>query len=119
MSKEKITINDFKMWLSGVEEMQDDDWTPSSTQWKRIRGKIDDIEEQVKEVVRAEVVNNYQPLPTYAMPPEIMGFDSIPSAMPSPPINPAQISPMFSTGGAMMTKTPDNLNGGTYESPLI
>lgn len=42
----KITLDKFRAWLEGVEEMQADDWTPSPEQWQRIRSKIDDILEQ-------------------------------------------------------------------------
>lgn len=41
--KKKLTFHDFRVWLSGVEEMQDGDWTPSPTQWKTIRDKIEDV----------------------------------------------------------------------------
>lgn len=40
-----MTLGQFRAWLSGVEDMQDHDWTPSSTQWKKIREKIDAIED--------------------------------------------------------------------------
>ena len=40
----QISITEFQMWLEGVEEMQDDDWTPDARQWKRIRAKIDAID---------------------------------------------------------------------------
>lgn len=112
MSKETITINDFKMWLSGVEEMQDDDWTPTQSQWKRIRGKIDNIQEVKSNNI---VFNDSTNVPSYALPPDI----GQPSSFYPTEISPTQVSPIFSTGGAMMTKTPDNLNGGAYESPLI
>lgn len=41
---EKITLDTFRAWLQGVEEMQEDGWTPSESQWKKIREKIDMIE---------------------------------------------------------------------------
>jgi hypothetical protein len=43
--KKTITIKEFKMWLEGVEEMQDADWIPSASQWKRIREKLDSVAE--------------------------------------------------------------------------
>lgn len=46
-TKAKLTLNEFRAWLSGVEEMQSDDWTPDHTQWRRIRSKIDEIVETV------------------------------------------------------------------------
>ena len=39
-----MTLEQFRAWLSGVEDMQEDDWTPSPTQWKKIRSKFDEIE---------------------------------------------------------------------------
>lgn len=38
---ESITVEMFKMWLEGVEEMQKSGWHPTATQWKTIRSKID------------------------------------------------------------------------------
>lgn len=35
-----ITVNELKQWLSGVEDMQEPDWYPNQTQWKKIRDKI-------------------------------------------------------------------------------
>ena len=40
------TLEMFKAWLSGVEEMQGPDWTPTAEQWKKIRNKIDEIEDE-------------------------------------------------------------------------
>lgn len=41
----KITVSEFRFWLQGVEEMQDEGWTPNSQQWSKIREKIDQIVE--------------------------------------------------------------------------
>lgn len=38
-----ITLNEFKFWLEGVEEMQPENWTPDARQWARIREKINTI----------------------------------------------------------------------------
>lgn len=46
-TEELITAREFKIWLEGVEEMQDDEWIPSSVQWKKIREKISNIEDTV------------------------------------------------------------------------
>ena len=48
MAEEKsktITVKEFRYWLEGVEEMQDSAWVPNPVQWRRIRDKINDIEE--------------------------------------------------------------------------
>lgn len=63
MSEEQtIDVTTFRAWLQGVEDMQDDGWVPSPAQWKKIRAKIDLIEEQV-------VVKQHAPYPT----PNFMG----------------------------------------------
>lgn len=41
--KPHLTVKEFRMWLEGVIEMQDEDWVPDARQWKRILGKIYDI----------------------------------------------------------------------------
>lgn len=38
-----ISLEQFRAWLAGVEDMQDDGWTPSASQWNKIRSKIDEI----------------------------------------------------------------------------
>lgn len=52
MEKEKqtndITVKEFKMWLEGVIEMQDEDWIPDARQWAKILGKIYDISDGVQ-----------------------------------------------------------------------
>ena len=37
----KTTLENFRSWLEGVEEMQGDDWVPTMEHWKKIRDKID------------------------------------------------------------------------------
>lgn len=39
----KMTLNEFRAWLDGVEELQPDNWGPDAKQWKLIRDKIDSI----------------------------------------------------------------------------
>jgi hypothetical protein len=58
--KPQITVKDFKNWLEGVIEMQDDDWVPDARQWNRILGKIYDISDSTL-VVPAQ--NIYTPRP--------------------------------------------------------
>ncbi len=43
-SKDKISLEQFRSWLQGVEDMQPDDWIPNAEQWKRIREKIDQVD---------------------------------------------------------------------------
>ena len=45
MDNTTITIREFRCWLQGVEEMQEEDWVPSKAQWTKIRQKIDTIQD--------------------------------------------------------------------------
>ena len=45
LTKQKWTLSQFKSWLEGVEEMQGDEWSPNFEQWKKIRAKIVQLEE--------------------------------------------------------------------------
>lgn len=38
-----ISFDEFKAWLSGVEDLQSSDWHPSKEQWEIIREKINSI----------------------------------------------------------------------------
>lgn len=42
--KGKISFAEFKAWLKGVQSMQDEDWTPTTTQWQTIQAEIDSID---------------------------------------------------------------------------
>lgn len=60
------TLEMFKAWLSGVEEMQGPDWTPSPEQWKKIRDKIENIEEEVPQAVPAgTAAQSVTPIPQF------------------------------------------------------
>ena len=36
-----INISEFKQWLAGVEDMQEDGWVPDAVQWAKIRAKVE------------------------------------------------------------------------------
>jgi len=60
-TNQKISLDQFRSWLQGVEDMQADEWTPNSDQWKVIREKIDLI---------LSTADEQQPMqPQYAPPP--------------------------------------------------
>lgn len=74
-----ITLDQFRSWLQGVEDMQTEDWAPNADQWKVIREKIDLI--VLREELTAQTTT--APFPSYGggyQPP-------VPSYMPPlPPI---------------------------------
>lgn len=74
-SKNEISVSEFKSWISGIEDMQEDDWVPNKVQWDKIKAKIDLLSEDLVEVptVEQQIVAPYQqqyhqPLPQYQQP---------------------------------------------------
>lgn len=55
-TKKTISFDEFKAWLSGVEDLQSDDWYPSKEQWEIIREKIDSIRVELSKSVQQERV---------------------------------------------------------------
>lgn len=134
-----LTLNEFKMWLQGILEMQSDDWAPDAKQWARIRQKIEQITEP-------------KPAPNVQAHPNVNPFESRPMAFPQqtgpqtqdhrPPAVPAGPSglvsappipqgpramltqsgmPVTVTGGQPpRTKTPDiDTSHGNYDSNFV
>ena len=52
-----LTLYEFRAWISGVEEMQPNNWVPDAGQWKTIRSKFNDIVEGPA-VVNRTINNN-------------------------------------------------------------
>jgi len=46
-AKKKFTVPEFKTWLDGIMQFQDDDWSPNREQWEEIYAKIMDLKEPV------------------------------------------------------------------------
>lgn len=120
--KKKLTVKEFRMWLEGVEEMQPEGWTPNETQWKRIREKIDQVQDTppaVQEIpmtftpAGAPMLPGTMVLPPSGNPLESMNID--PSRFPPP--SPPPGAPFARADGAP-TKTPsiDTSGGQGYKS---
>jgi hypothetical protein len=54
IKKKKYTLNEFQAWLTGIEEIQPDDWHPTSDQWRLIRERMNGIIPDV-EIVEREI----------------------------------------------------------------
>jgi hypothetical protein len=103
-----LSLRDFRSWLSGVEEMQDDGWSPSAEQWRRIRVKIDMIKDEpsvgVTNTSPAAKVPVYPTSTTpVAAPPSTFERVPVPAAPPQIPSN----VPMASVDGQII-KTPSS-----------
>ena len=109
----EITIMEFRAWLQGVEEMQEDDWHPNETQWKKIRGKIDCVIQGVQPVAPSgfvpqqpqQIIQNFQP--------DRSALDNVPMPVPIQ-LNPN--APMNKVEGEQV-KTPNiDTSDGNYTS---
>jgi hypothetical protein len=58
--KTSISVNEFKSWILGVQDMQGADWCPSSDQWKKVLMKIAILQEVVYSN-NTPIQHNYQP----------------------------------------------------------
>ena len=106
-------MEQFKAWLEGVEEMQEEGWHPTASQWQTIRAKFDLIAEP-KPPAPAPVAAG--PMPVAPAPAQPM-YREREWASP-PPIPEAEISP--AAKAIMAGKTPQDVDSadGTFASPF-
>lgn len=96
----------FKAWLTGIEEMQGEDWSPNLEQWKRIKSKLMDIEDTPS-------------VPAYAEPPRLQQ-PWIPPQQFTPPTSSAfDVAPRMPIQHMESTKTPDIDSSAGYQSSLV
>ena len=119
--EKKITVKEFRMWLEGVEEMQEADWTPTPSQWSRIREKINTITDEAPQQTYTQPT--FRAGPSMAAPtmnPNMPAVPAGPSMLggvaPAMPVAPqAPQHGLFGAGGKV--KTPDiDTQGKPYES---
>ena len=100
------TLNEFRAWLSGVEEMQDDGWIPNETQWELIRQRIGLIKAEEVEVKPVHVGAGVQPRPQHMAQPQVpvdaSGIPTLPAASSSFD----NVEVVGSTAGASNLATP-------------
>jgi hypothetical protein len=112
--KKKLTVKEFLMCLEGVEEMQDADWTPTTTQWRRIRDKINDIDDKAEAVREREPEDN-RPRRDYAPAAPVYAESGL---LPNPGADLAN-KPFLPDSPIVPAKTPTiDTSGGKYGSPF-
>ena len=42
-----MSVQEFKMWIKGLSDFQDDNWSPNKSQWEHIRLLIDSLSDNV------------------------------------------------------------------------
>lgn len=79
----KISVREFRAWLSGVEEMQPDGWSPDAGQWKKIREKINTLADSVvHETTVQNITNNTASKHTNSVPQQQTAQNSPPPSGP-------------------------------------
>jgi hypothetical protein len=118
--KAKITVREFRCWLQGVEEMQEDGWTPSATQWAKIREKIDNIADSPTKPAQQEAPPVRYATPSGVPPQQPQGPVTLAAPPSLPPPRSAAPNPLLATGGNTPIKTPDiDTSGKGYESNFV
>lgn len=83
------TVEQFKAWLDGIEEMQPKNWAPDAEQWKTIRKKINTLRDVTPTVTQSNitgqspVVGNPNPTAIGHQSNHIPASDMIPMIVPS------------------------------------
>lgn len=107
----------FKAWLTGIEEMQGDDWHPDANQWKRIKEKLMSVEEPT--APEAEPHQYRPPVMNYQQPDQF--YAPAPPMPPMPQMNSAMQTANPTTAGTSLpgVRTPDIDSSGGYKSSLV
>ena len=105
IKKRQYTLKEFQAWLTGIEEIQPDDWHPTLDQWKLIRGRMDGIVADVEIVEREIEIPVPVPVPV------------------QPPYGPGQATPVIppQMPTHMVTTPPPTapVNNGSPPPPVV
>ena len=107
------TLAEFRAWLEGVEELQDENWSPNKSQWDLIREKINNI----------VIINQPAPMPMQpnigiAPPPHIPS--SIPGGIQPENLNISEEAARLLKQGTpdAPKKTPEITDDASFNSPF-
>jgi len=67
-NQKKLTIPEFKAWLDGLSDIQPEDWAPDLNQWKKIKLKIQSLEDFETQLERQIIVTIENALNKVTMP---------------------------------------------------
>ena len=88
ITKKKYTLTEFQAWLTGIEEIQPDDWHPDFEQWRLIRERIAGIIPDVEIIEREIEVPVPVPMPG---PPMVGPGFQFPTPSPQPVLQPEPV----------------------------
>ena len=87
------TLEEFKNWLEGLEEFQNDGWIPNAEQWETIKGSIYLIKEEEYYDEPVTYSSAPAPAPVYQQPQQHI-VNSVPAPVQDAPLTSAQIDEM-------------------------
>ena len=141
--KKKITqtVAEFRAWIEGIEEMQEASWHPSAAQWKKIRTRIDTIQEEAVGLMtglhsstnlhvpmapsapsRLDIVEIVEPSTSALVNHKAPPATTTDARLPAPKTGVTAMTDLVPDGkGGVMasTKTPDiDTSAGNYKSPF-
>lgn len=109
---EGIDVDTFKSWLQGVEDMQDVDWFPNLDQWKKIRQKIQQLEEPEELPVQVSGPNLNPQFPQFPQFPQHPAF--------TPTSQPMYRAPATPPTSLDVVPSDDNVGqDGTFSSSFV
>lgn len=118
-----INVKEFKMWLQGVEEMQQDGWIPDARQWAKIREKIDQIDDTAPSSYTPAPPNNWVASPQQPQYRAIPDVDAVelPPTFQIPPSTgygapPPGALPLATRDGASVQTPNIDTSSGQYRS---
>lgn len=113
-----ISISEFKQWLAGVEDMQEDGWVPDAVQWAKIRAKVELLADEEVQLEQYQNPPAYGPNPNFVPgapipyhPPAQQDYMSLSQA--NPPIHRPQPAMLLDDGIMMPSKIPQE---STFDS---
>lgn len=123
------TLTEFKAWLSGVEEMQEEGWVPNEQQWELIRERIDRIKEDEPKKDQT-TQHSAQPRGTHPVaqqPVDVPMIPSVPSAFDKANVREdstlravRKLPPTMATDPSKPVKTPEiDTSKGEYKSGFL
>lgn len=114
----QISVKEFRMWLEGVIEMQDEGWVPDARQWTRILGKIYEIAE-TKPSSGYQLPQTFNdPIPQ-PLPQQPVNYQLAPSGLSRIPVGPANLNgPFAADNGNVPVRTPNIDSSTGYDTPF-
>lgn len=137
----KQSVKEFKAWLEGITEFQPNDWCPSAEQWKTIKDKIGNLQDEiiVKEQIMVQsstpsnlLMTNNLPIqhnvePVYSDVPQLQVRPNTPGKITLLPVGDEPVEhidypvPVDQTGQPIITTISSTVSasGKTYKTPHI